>query len=140
MPGALSVADVYTNFPALYAVVAGLHVLAIALLVGPIILVDLQRLTILRNPALAAAHQSLERAARIGLVLAGVTGAALFAAGADDYLALQVFLTKMVCVALGAVNALASARGLMRPKLGAALSLLFWLSALGLRRAIAFAQ
>lgn len=141
---ALGVLVGVTHSAAAYATVSALHVVGVALLFGPILLVDL-RLVGLVTALDAPAMQVLRRTARIGLVLVLVTGVLLAATRPQEYLANRVFLAKLAVVAVGIANAVwferrhgrlaldgAGARG------AAAISLAAWLAALFLGRWIAF--
>ncbi len=130
-----------------YALVSASHVLGIALLVGPILLVDLRLLGLLRalDPLSIGV---LRRTARIGLTLAACTGVVLLSAKPGDYAANPVVWAKLSVVAAGVVNAvgfeLKARRAGVEALIGgggrrfAALSLLIWLAVLLLGRWIAF--
>lgn len=90
----------------LYAAVSALHILGMALLVGSIVLVDLRLAGVLRRLDLDAMAQ-MRRVARLGAVLAVMTGILLASARPAEYLANRVFLAKMAVVALALANALA---------------------------------
>lgn len=131
-----------------YAAVSALHVVGLALLFGPITLVDLRIAGLLRSLDVAAVNL-LRATARIGTAVAVVTGVMLAGARPDEYLANPTFLAKLVVVGLGLANALAfeiAARRvgladlLDRPlaRVGALASLALWLAAIGLGRWIAF--
>jgi hypothetical protein len=133
---------------AIYASVSAAHVLGIALLVGPILLVDLRLLGLLRALD-APAVEVLRRTARLGLLLTVVAGVLLLSAKPGDYARNAVVWAKLTVVSAGIVNALAfewRARHLGLDEFlesggrgFAALSLTFWLAALLLGRWIAFA-
>jgi hypothetical protein len=120
------------------------HLLGVALLVGPIIAIDLRLLGRGADlPAtVLAAH--LLPLAWIGFALAGLTGLALFAVSATSYAANPVFWAKMAVIAGAGVNVLALHRhdGVAALQGGAraaaAASLLLWILAVGLGRAIAY--
>lgn len=131
-----------------YAAVSAAHVFGIALLLGPILLVDLRLLGLLRSldaPSIAV----LRGAARVGLALAVVAGFLLLSAKPGDYAGNAVVWAKLVVVSAGIVNALAfewSARRVGVAALleggGRAFALLstgLWVAALVLGRWIAFA-
>jgi len=131
-----------------YAAVSALHVVGLALLFGPITLVDLRIAGLLRSLDVAAVNL-LRATARIGTAVAVVTGVMLAGARPDEYLANPTFLAKLVVVGLGLANALAfeiAARRvgladlLDRPlaRVSALASLALWLAAIGLGRWIAF--
>jgi hypothetical protein len=130
-----------------YAIVSASHVLGIALLVGPILLVDLRLLGLLRTLD-APSVVVLRGAARIGLLLAAGTGILLLSAKPGDYAANPVVWAKLLVVTAGAVNALAFEWRARRAGVAALLehggrtfallSLTLWLAALLLGRWIAF--
>ena len=127
-----------------YPLVEVAHLLGVALLVGPIVALDLRLLGRGADlPAtVLAAH--LLPLAWAGFALAGLTGLALFAVSAVSYAANPVFLAKMAVIAGAGVNALALRRrgGVAASRGGAraaaAASLLLWTLAVGLGRAIAY--
>jgi len=132
-----------------YALASGAHVLGIALLLGPILLVDLHLMAALRRldaPALGF----LRRVAALGLGLTLGTGVLLFAARPFDYAGNPAMRLKLLLVGFAVAHALAMEwrwRGPDGgPRLGepAALaaglvSLMCWLGALAAGRWIAFA-
>jgi hypothetical protein len=132
---------------AVYATVSAAHVLGIALLVGPILLVDLRLLGLLRALD-AASVDVLRRTARIGLCVAVCAGFLLLSAKPGDYAANRIVWAKLVVVAAGIINALAFEWKVRHVGVGAlldggargfaALSLALWISALLLGRWIAF--
>lgn len=128
--------------PGAWAAVSALHILGIALLVGPIALVDLRLLRLL-GPSIDPALPVLVRAAMGGLMLAAGSGAALAMVQASDYAANPAFLTKIALVAAAVANALAlRARGGVAARRAApfaAASLLLWVGAVVAGRWIAFA-
>jgi hypothetical protein len=144
---ALGLATGVTRSATVYALVSAGHVLGIALLLGPILLVDLRMLG--RLPSLdAAAVGVLRKTARIGGALAVLTGVLLLCAKPADYVANRVFIAKLLVVAAGLANALAFEWRVRRGGVAALLahggagfaaaSLAFWLAALLLGRWIAF--
>jgi hypothetical protein len=84
-----------------YAAVSALHVVGMALLFGPIALVDLRVAGFLRSLDVAALTL-LRATARIGAALAVPTGILLASARPDEYLANPTFLAKLAVVGLGA--------------------------------------
>lgn len=125
-----------------YGAISAAHVLGIALLVGPILLVNL-RLAGLLAGLDARAVLILRRAAAAGVVLSVVTGVLLLSTRPAEYFANPVMLVKLGLVALGIAHALAfewryRQRSVARAPVAAAVSGLIWLSALALGRAIAF--
>lgn len=127
-----------------YAVINTLHVLGIALLVGAIIPLDLKRIGLWRRITLESLAQVLVPVAASGLVIAGTSGVLLFMAGPSDYAALNIFLFKMLCIALAVANAvnfhwrLGYAISFKQQRLVGVVSLLLWLCALVAGRLIAF--
>ncbi|MBX3502151.1 MAG: hypothetical protein KF889_22145 [Alphaproteobacteria bacterium] len=114
------------------------HIVGLALLVGPIVALDLRLLGIGRAVSVAGLSRTLTPIAITGLLLQIVSGLLLFIADAAALVANNVFLIKAALFALGIANAIAF-RGLWRhalegwdsapPALGraqAALSIAFW--------------
>ena len=129
------------RLPGVYPAVSALHVLAIALLVGPVLLVDLTGLGVLRAPGLTAAIPTLLKTARRGLGLAAVTGLALFLVQPTGYLQMWTFLAKMGVVTLGALNGLSWSFKTVEgppPAWRCALSIGAWIAAVFLGRWIGF--
>jgi hypothetical protein len=145
---ALGLATGVARSSVVYALVSASHILGIALLLGPVLLVDLRLLGALRALD-AAAIGTLRRTAMLGAGLAICAGALLLSAKPRDYLASPVVWAKLAIVAAGVGNALALEWRGRRVGWGAMLagggrrfaaaSLAFWLSALLLGRWIAFA-
>jgi hypothetical protein len=131
-----------------YPLVSTLHLLGIALLVGGIAPVDLRLLGCWRSEIVAASLDRLRHVAAFGLVLAIVTGCALFSVRASEYIENPWLLAKWGLLALAVVNA-----GLFgwrrragkadldsrHARLAGGLSMLLWLGALACGRWIAFA-
>src|ERR671914_342859 len=90
-----------------YPLVNAAHILGVALLVGSIVPLDLRLLGAWRSVPLAPLWGVLTRIAGAGLVLAMIFGILLFIARATEYAASNLFISKMVIVALGTANALA---------------------------------
>lgn len=137
----------------LYPVVNAAHILGIALLVGGIAPVDAKLLGLWRSVPLAFFARTVLPFAIGGGVLAITAGALLFIVQPADYAVLPVFWAKMSLVLAGLANALllhrsrawrtrVSATGAdgtaARLRIGAALSLLIWLTVLLLGRLIGF--
>lgn len=131
--------------PWAYPVANVVHVLGLALLLGPILLIDLRLLGAF--PALPSAPfvRTLRPFAVAGLVLLILSGPVLFAADAVALAESGTFRLKLVLVGLGIANALAFARvhadGALRP-LGRAMavaSLALWTGAAIAGRWIAYA-
>ncbi|NVD38094.1 DUF2214 domain-containing protein [Ensifer sp. HO-A22] len=134
----------------LYLVVNATHILAIALLVGAIVPLDLRLLGFFSNTSLDVLGPFLSRAAAIGLVLAVATGFCLFSVRPSAYADNPAFLTKLALLAVGAVNAIllqssnawrvaeAGGRVAGPVRLSAGISLLVWPGALLAGRWIGF--
>lgn len=134
----------------LYLVVNAAHILAIGLVVGAILPLDLRLVGLVRSAPVAAIGPLLSRTAAVGIVLALVTGLCLFSVRPTEYAGNPAFLAKIALVTLGIANALLLhlARGwrqaietdMIRPALRvqAALSLVIWMSAVLAGRWIAF--
>lgn len=107
-------------------------------MVGPILLLDLRMLGILRMPALSAIGPLLSRTAMIGVGLAILTGLCLFSVRPTEYAGNTAFLAKLALIAIGIANALLVHAGpswraavhdraiAFDLRLQAALSLLIW--------------
>jgi hypothetical protein len=131
-----------------YALVSASHVLGIALLLGPIALVDLRLLGLLRRLDLAALA-ILRRAAMLGVIIVLPTGLLLFSAKPLEYAANPAMQLKLLVVGVGLLNALVFEWTARRHGLAAATSgrsarlmgiasIMLWLAALLLGRWIAF--
>ncbi|WVT74148.1 DUF2214 domain-containing protein [Sinorhizobium chiapasense] len=90
----------------LYLLVNAAHILAIGLLIGAILPLDLRLLGLVGEAPVAVLGPFLARAAVIGLALAVVTGLCLFSVRPSAYLANPAFLTKLAFLTLGTLNAL----------------------------------
>jgi hypothetical protein len=131
-----------------YPLVNTAHILGVALLVGSILPLDLRILGVWNSVPLAPLSLVLARVAAVGLVLAIVFGALLFITRATEYTASNLFITKMLAVATGILNALAmripfetptnDRRPPVRLRLAAGLSLCIWLTALTLGRLVGY--
>lgn len=134
----------------LYMFVNAGHILAIGLLVGAILPLDLRLAGCFRKVPAEIIAPFLSRAAGVGLAAAVVTGFCLFSVRAVEYAANPAFLTKLVLIGLGLLNLLAVhlgqgwktliATGLIRHGLrfSAALSAATWIAALLAGRWIGF--
>jgi hypothetical protein len=105
-----------------YPLVGALHVLALALFGGAVLIPQLR--------------DEARWIRRVGMTLIVLTGAILFASGAVRYYESTAFRIKVVLLALIAVNAIGSSRHL--DKLRWAFSLALWAAAIFAARAIAF--
>ncbi|MGE0313708.1 MAG: hypothetical protein AB7P21_19015 [Lautropia sp.] len=124
----------------LYPIVNALHVLGIALLVGPILAFDARVLGLWARVPAATLGSVLLPVARLGFGLAVVTGALLFVARPLDYAYSALFLAKLALIAVALANVVrlhrsAGWRGLeagARPgaavRLAAGLSALCWIA------------
>jgi len=126
------------------------HVLAVLLLVGPIVALDLRLLGLARQLDAAGLDRYLTRFAYVALPVIAVTGFAMFSADATALAGNAAFRIKLILVSLGLANAIAF-RLLWRrrlemwdaapPPLGrvqAGGSILLWLSAVAGGRLIAY--
>ncbi len=129
-----------------YPLVNAGHVLGVALLVGGIVPLDLRLLGAWATLPLEPLWRVLTLSAAAGLALAATCGALLFATRATEYAASSLFLAKMAIVAAATLNALAlrhhpgggTAGRPTRLRIGAALSLAGWSSALVLGRLVGY--
>ena len=131
-----------------YAALNAAHILAIALLVGSVVPLNLRLLGVWRSISREAVVRVLAPVAASGLVLALVTGPLLFAVRARDYSGVGFLQLKLALIAVGVLSALALCRthGFLlrdapRARLAghAVLSTVCWLGALVCGRLIAFA-
>ncbi|WP_454853721.1 DUF6644 family protein [Rhizobium binxianense] len=134
----------------LYMFVNAAHILAIGLLVGAILPLDLRLLGFIRAVPLAIIGPFLSRAAAIGLCAAILTGICLFSVRPAEYAANQAFLAKIGLLAFGILNAVvlhltpawkgvvAGGRAGRLVRISAAFSFATWVSALVAGRWIGF--
>lgn len=134
----------------LYPAANVVHVLAVLLLVGPIVALDLRLLGIARAIDAVALDRYLTRFAYVALPFIAVTGFALFSADARALAANPAFVAKLALVGLGLANAIAFRRlwrdrlalwDAAAPPLGriqAGASVALWLSAAAGGRLIAY--
>lgn len=132
----------------IYAGVNAAHILAIALLVGSVVPLNLRLLGVWRGVSREAVVRVLAPVAASGLALALVTGPLLFAVRAREYGAVGFLQLKLALITVGVLSALALCRahGFLlrdapRPRLvgHAVISTVCWLGALACGRLIAFA-
>lgn len=135
-----------------YAAVNAAHILSVGLVIGAIVTLDLRLLGLFRESALGQIGPPLVRVAAAGIVLAAVTGMLLFSVRPAAYAQNPAFLVKLALVGLGVANAalahatprwrhaLASGEVHGRLKLGASVSLVLWMAAVGAGRWIGFAE
>jgi hypothetical protein len=136
-----------------YPLVNAAHLLGVALLVGSIVPLDLRLLGVWRSVSLAPLGGVLSRIAGTGLVLAMIFGTLLFITRASEYIVSNVFISKMVVVAVGTANALAlrmtwpahvseitstEVKTPARLRFAAGISLATWLAALTLGRLVGY--
>ncbi|MGE0593573.1 MAG: DUF6644 family protein [Vicinamibacterales bacterium] len=136
-----------------YPVVNLLHILAIATLFGSVLVLDLRLLGAWRQVPLPSLARPIEPLAAAGCVLALLTGTALLATNATDYVGNGFLYVKLPVVAVGVANAVVlrrtvawrekglrplSARETRRLAAMGAVSLLVWLTAVTAGRMIAY--
>lgn len=103
---ATSVAETLRGSTWLYPLVNAAHIFGVALLVGAIMPLDLRRLGLWASVPAAALSRILTPMAITGLLIAAGAGALLFSTRASEYVASDLFLTKMLLVGLAVTNAL----------------------------------
>lgn len=133
-----------------YLLVNAAHILAIGLIVGAILPLDLRLIGVLRTPPVATIGPLLSRTAGIGVAAAVATGLCLFSVRPQEYAENPAFLAKVALIALGVLNAVVlHARGGWRGVIAtdsvpplvraqALLSLAVWIGAVLAGRWIAF--
>jgi hypothetical protein len=133
-----------------YLLVNAAHILAIGILFGSILALDLALLGLLPTTVLRAVASYLSRLAGIGIGLAAVTGLCLFSVRPMEYAQNPAFLVKLGLIALGILNVAvvhygAGWRGLLTGKApsatlrtSAVLSILIWIGAVVAGRWIGF--
>lgn len=137
-----------TDSPWGFPAIESLHVIAIALVVGSIMIVDLRLVGI---GSLARDPRDLIRAILpvtwIAFAAAVVTGSALFVANPVSYVANTVFLAKMLLLVAAGVNMILfhmvvdrhlDRTGAALPRLSGGVSLLLWVVIVGCGRWIGF--
>lgn len=141
------------NSTFMYPLVNAGHILGVALLVGGIVPLDLRLLGLWRQyPVMMFVHV-LRITSAIGLGLAVIFGALLFATAATDYAGSLLFQAKIGLVVLGGSNALILGRVLERQPIqslpmqapmplplraGALLSVIVWVGTLILGRLLGY--
>ena len=147
---ASALAQALTAHPTLYLFLNAAHILAIGLLAGAIVPLDLRLLGLFRPAPLSVLGPFLSRAAMAGLILAMLTGAMLFSTKAIEYAGNPAFIAKMLLLLTGALNALLlhanprwqeallSGQAALSVRLAAALSLCTWVAAIVAGRWIGF--
>ncbi|TAX71067.1 DUF2214 domain-containing protein [Rhizobium leguminosarum] len=134
----------------LYMFVNAAHILAIGLLIGAILPLDLRLAGLFRKVPVEIVAPFLSRAAGVGLAAAIVTGFCLFRVRAVEYAANPAFLAKLGLIALGLLNLsivhlgrgwkTAVSTGIVRPglRVSATLSAAIWIAAVIAGRWIGF--
>ncbi|GAA3063132.1 hypothetical protein GCM10010520_09020 [Rhizobium viscosum] len=134
----------------LYMFVNAAHILAIGLLVGAILPLDLRLAGLFEKVPLEVIAPFLSRSAGVGLALALLTGFCLFSVRPGEYAANPAFLAKLGLIAFGILNVLvvhagqgwrtAITIGIVRPamRFSAALSAMIWIAAVVAGRWIGF--
>ena len=134
----------------LYPLVNALHIVGIALLIGPILILDWRVLRKRGSPAVSVLAAVLLPAARTGFALTVMAGLLLFTARPLDYAFNTLFQIKLACIVLALLNiavlhrskvwylALTANERDWRMQLACGLSLVFWLAALGLGRLVGY--
>lgn len=134
----------------LYMFVNAAHILAIGLLVGAILPLDLRLAGFFRKVPVEVVAPFLSRSAGVGLILAIATGFCLFSVRPLEYAANPAFLAKLGLIAFGCLNVLAAHAGqgwrtatavsLISPavRVSAVLSAATWVAALVAGRWIGF--
>lgn len=134
----------------LYMFVNAAHILAICLLIGAILPLDLRLMGVFRSVPVEIIGPFLSGAAAVGVALAILTGFCLFSVKPVEYAGNVAFLSKLGLLALGLLNVLlvhagsgwrlAVSAGIIRPglRISAALSLVIWIAALVAGRWIGF--
>lgn len=106
-PGAVAMRQSST----LYIFVNAAHILGIGLILGPILALDARLLGLFRAVPLSVIGPYLANTARSGVVIALLTGTALFSVRPVDYIDNAAFLIKLAIVALAIANAAVINRG-----------------------------
>jgi hypothetical protein len=133
-----------------YPLVNTLHILGIALLIGPILILDWRVLWRRTSPAMSILDTVLLPTARGGFALAALAGLLLFVARPLDYAFNALFQLKLACIGLALLNvaylhgsaawgdAVTRNQPDRRVRVACGVSLLCWLIALGLGRLIGY--
>ncbi|MGR9245141.1 DUF6644 family protein [Rhizobium leguminosarum] len=134
----------------LYMFVNAAHILAIGLLIGAILPLDLRLAGFFRKVPVEIVAPFLSRCAGVGLAAAILTGFCLFSVRAVEYAANPAFLAKLGLIAFGLLNLsivhlgrgwkMVLSLGIVRPGLrfSAALSAAIWIAAVIAGRWIGF--
>jgi hypothetical protein len=136
----------------LYLAVSTLHLAAIALLFGSIVIVDLRILGLSRQLSVRQLSRHALPWTMLAFLIAVTTGSLLFIAHADELVNNRVFISKLGLISLAAVNAAIFHTGSYvkvadwdserappaGAKLCAGLSILIWCGVIACGRAIAY--
>jgi hypothetical protein len=134
----------------LYLVVNAAHILAIGLIVGSILPLDLRLIGVIHRMPLAAIGPLLSRTAAVGGMLAVLTGLCLFSVRPQEYIGNPAFLAKIGLFTLAIANAailhlggrwsmaVETERVVPTLRLQAALSMASWIGAVLVGRWIGF--
>lgn len=135
-----------------YPAVEALHILALAIVVGSIVVVDLRLLGLSRDvPASRLARHALPWTAAAFMISIG-TGLLMFTAHAEDFITNRVFILKMGLILTAGVNAGLLHAGAFRTvgqwdtdvappprvRLAAALSIVLWAGVIACGRLLAY--
>lgn len=140
--------------PYAYAVIEGLHLVGISFFFGSIFLLDLRLLGLVARPATAGTARFLLGITAPAFAVVLASGVLLFIPAADRYATSPTFFVKMGVIFLGGLNALVlhatawrsirawgdAARPPGNVRAAAALSILVWLGAIVLGRAMGYEQ
>ena len=133
-----------------YPLINTLHILGIALLVGPILILDSRLLRRRALPSVSVLASTLLPTARVGFVLALLSGLLLFTARPLDYAFNTLFQFKLGFIGLALLNITLLHRGVAwndalgrnqpdrRVRLACGVSGLCWLAALVLGRLVGY--
>ena len=136
--------------PTFYLLVNAAHIMAIGVLFGAILALDLRLLGLGRAVPLPPVAVYLSRVAGAGLLLAILTGLCLFSVRPLEYVRNPAFLAKLGLVSFGLVNVavvhfapgwrqvVAGGPRDMSVRLGATISLIIWVGAIVAGRWIGF--
>jgi len=91
--------------PWTYAIVNLAHILGIASLFGAIVILDLRLLGVWRQTPLAALANAAAPVAACGFAVAAVSGSALLATKATEYIGNPFLYIKFPAIAIGLINA-----------------------------------
>lgn len=134
----------------LYPLVNTLHIVGIALLVGPIVILDWRLLRRRSSPSISLLATMILPTARAGFALAFLAGLLLFITRPLDYAFNTLFQIKLGCIGIALLNiallhhskawglALANNQADGRVRLACGLSLVFWVLTLSLGRLVGY--